>query len=367
MAEILPTDENTLDAVLELEEEETTTPTVTEDLTGANSIYLASIAEVPTYSEYQASQLSSETPSIPKVAYTIGKKVLSLDVETTGLNPWEYKLIVCTVWDLDEPKGSMRTFAGWDEQLLCEEMFDYIKGKEPDVILAFNAKFESRCFITRAMLYHIKAPWIWSVEWHDMLTMLEGGWKNGLSGTMPAGSEENWLKFFFNEVKPFNIEECFNGVREGRLDEMIIRNRTCVQGQGDMYQLFMYCQSQEEGQVQEEKPSATRIDELNQDAIILVNCEVCSAVNEVRDVSDPGQCWRCLANLPKPTAKNIIREQVRSVDWSLTGLSGDALKKAKAALATNKSELELQYVGNENAANIAIERLKELGIEPHSA
>ena len=38
------------------------------------------------------------------------------------------------------------------------------------------------------MLYHIRAPWIWSVEWHDMMTMLEGGWKNGLSGTMPAGS-----------------------------------------------------------------------------------------------------------------------------------------------------------------------------------
>lgn len=72
---------------------------------------------------------------------------------------------------------------------------------------------------------------------------------------MPAGSEENWLKFFFNEVKPFTIEECFQGVRAGRLDEMIIRNRTCVQGQGDMYQLFMYCQSQGEVSIKEESPA----------------------------------------------------------------------------------------------------------------
>lgn len=329
--------ENTLNAILDVEPTTVATAVVsTTDLSGS-SVNVASVqgeSQVKSYDEYKVDTLKSDTPIIPKVAYTIGKKVLSLDVETTGLNPWDYKVIVCSVWDLDEPKGSMKTFSGWEEEPLIKELFDYISSKNPEVILAFNAKFESRCFVTRAMLYHIRAPWIWSVEWHDMMAMLEGGWKNGLTGTMPAGSEENWLKFFFNEVKPYTIDECFEGIRNGSLDEMIMRNRTCVQGQGDMYQLFMYCQAAEEGKIKEEKPSAMRISELTEAGLILEACEVCQAVNEITDKNNPGQCWRCHANLPVPTAKNVIKEVVRDIDWSKVGLTE---KKSSSAATTAKS------------------------------
>ena len=367
MVEILPTSENTIN--VELEVDPVSLPSAQVDTSGISSDGSVKIAAstVPTYETYQIDQLSSKAQSIPKVAYTIGKKVLSLDVETTGLNPWEYKLIVCSVWDLDEPKGSMRTFAGWDEEVLVKDMFEYIASKEPDVILAFNAKFECRCFITRAMLYHIPAPWLLSVEWHDMMTMLEGGWKNGLSGTMPAGSEENWLKFFFNEVKPYTIEECFAGIRAGRLDEMIIRNRTCVQGQGDMYQLFMYCQASGETKIAEEKPSTARISEISEEGTVLVKCEVCGAVNEITDPSKPGQCWRCLSNLPKPTSNNIIKEVARDIDWAAVGYTAKEITAAKKDKTYNYN-LKLEEVGEGGSIEkSSITRLKELGVEPHTA
>lgn len=358
----LSTNENTYNAALVPIEEaidSLDTPIVQQQYTPR---YVSNI--VPSYETLILDNLAPKAPNIPKVSYTIGKKVLSLDVETTGLNPWEYKLIVCSVWDLDEPKANMVTFASWDEEQLCYDLFEYIASKNPEVILAFNAKFEARCFITRAMLYHIQAPWIWSVEWHDMLAMLEGGWKNGLTGSMPAGSEENWLKFFFNEEKPYTIEECFEGIRQGRLDEMIIRNRTCVQGQGDMYQLIMYCQSSNEGEIPEEKPTAERVDDVIDEGLLTVKCSVCSAVNEISTINNPGQCWRCSANLPEVTDKNVLREVARPIDWSLVGLSGDKLKAAKAEAKKAKQPLVLQPVGNENVGKTAIARLVDLGIAP---
>ena len=100
-----------------------------------------------------------------------------------------------------------------------------------------------------------------------------------------------------------------------------MRNRTCVQGQGDMYQLFMYCQASEEGKIKEEKPSAMRISEMSEAGLVLVPCSVCEAVNEVTNVDSPGQCWRCSADLPKPTAKNVIKEIAREIDWSKVGLT----------------------------------------------
>lgn len=324
MVEILPTDENTINVELE-----------------ALPVSQPGSAVEPYVASYKAPvniSLSSGnvTPAIPKVAYTLGKTVLSIDAETTGLNPWDYKLIVMSVWDLNEPKNTIKTFSGWDEEVLCKGLFAYIESKKPDVLLAFNAKFEQRCFTTRAMLYHLRAPWIWSCEWHDMMTMLEGGWKNGLSGTMPAGSEEDWLTFFFGESKPYSIDECFEGVRNGSLREFELRNRTCVQGQGDMYRLLMYCQASEEGKVAEVKPSTARIDELQAEGTVLEKCEVCEAVNEVTDPSNPGQCWRCLAALPKPDSKNIIKEVVRTIDWSQVGLTASQVKAAAAPTAAVK-------------------------------
>lgn len=280
--------------------------------------------------------LTSTTPNIPKVHTTLGKKVISLDIETTGLNPWEYQIVVCSCWDLGVPKSDMVTFAGWDEEELCTALFQWISDQQPDVILAFNAKFECRAFITRAMLYHINCPWIWTCEWHDMMTILNGGWNNYLTGTQPSGSEEDWLKFFFNEVKPFTIDECFEGIREGRLTEMILRNRTCVQGQGDMYQLLQYVAAPGPNYVTEEKPSSTRIDEWQAEGNVLVACDICGAINEqIRGLSDRN-CWRCLSALPQATDDNIIKEQVRTVDFSVTGLTAKEIAAKKKAAAEKK-------------------------------
>ena len=315
--------------------------------------------------EKDVSKLKAVTKTQAKVSYSSKQKVLSLDVETTGLNPWEYRMIVCSVWPLDIPKGQMVTFAGWDEEKLTRELFAYIEEQKPDIILAFNAKFECRCFVTRAMQYHIVAPWIWNVEWHDMMTMLEGGWKNGLSGTMPAGTEENWLAYFFGEVKPYNMDECFEGLRAGRLDEMIIRNRTCVQGQGDLYQLYQYCRFGADEEVAEEKPSVTRINEWSEGDPELVKCPVCSAINEIKESADPGQCWRCLAALPKPDANNLIRESVRPIDWAAAGYTAKTLAAAKKA-GTYNADITLTPVPEKDPQVPAMERLIKLGIPPHA-
>ena len=91
------------------------------------------------------------------------------------------------------------------------------------------------------------------------------------------------------------------------------------------------------------------------------------AVNELKDPSNPGQCWRCLANLPKPTAKNIIKEIVRDIDWAAVGYDAKKLAAAKKAGEYNKN-IKLEEVGEGGSIEqSSIKRLAELGIMPHSA
>ena len=285
----------------------------------------ALLALYPTANQIALESLSRSYLSSSKIAKTDdnlspSKKVLSIDVETTGVNPWDYQLLVCSVWDLSKPKSDMATFAGWDEEQLCIDLMSYIAEQDPDVLLAYNAKYEVRCFVSRAALYHIQAPWIWDVEWHDLMSMLEGGWKNGLTGSQPVGSEEQWYEFFFGERKPYTIDQCFEGVRAGSLTEFIIRNRTCVAAQGDIYKLILHASAEWGEVVKEDKPSVARISEFAGQGKGTLACEVCSAVNEVPLSGDPGQCWRCYARLPQPTSLNLIKEKVRTVDYEKVGL-----------------------------------------------
>ena len=77
-----------------------------------------------------------------------------------------------------------------------------------------------------------------------------------------------------------------------------------------------------------------RISEMSEAGLVLVPCSVCEAVNEVTNVDSPGQCWRCSADLPKPTAKNVIKEIAREIDWSKVGLSEK--KSTSASTSTAK-------------------------------
>ena len=358
MSEELPSELNSITVSLTpiAETQPSSVPSLSGLVQTAEGVYSA----VP----YDPSKLDYQKSAKAAPEFQTDKTILSLDVETTGTNPWEYRLIVCSVWDLNEPKANMVTFASWDEEQLTKDLFEYIASKDPDIILAFNAKFENRCFVSRSMQFRIPAPWIWSAEWHDLMYILEGGWKNGLQGSQPTGSEENWLMYFFGETKPYTIDECFEGIRQGRLDEMIIRNRTCVAGQGDIYQLYLYSRYGLQEEIPEEKPTVTRIEEWMAEGKVLVKCSVCGAVNEVFDPNNPGQCWRCLANLPAPSPENIVREAVRPVDWGAVGYTAKELAAAQKA-GTYQPVTELQPVAPEAPQVTAMQRLIRLGVEPH--
>ena len=79
MPTIVPTDENTLNVELEVDAQSQVSSAVDYSGLNATSSVAAVTSKVPTYEQYQTSQLSSSTPSIAKVAYTIGKKVLSIE------------------------------------------------------------------------------------------------------------------------------------------------------------------------------------------------------------------------------------------------------------------------------------------------
>lgn len=264
------------------------------------------------------------------------KKTICFDCEATGTDPWDYRFLVVSFWDLSLPVSEMVTFSGWDEEKLTREVADYLNREKPERLVCYNNGYDQRCLLSRFMLYNTPVPGWNKIEQIDVMEILKKGTTQNIYSSQSPGAEEQWLEFFFGEKKPYSIEECFEGIRNYDLTRLILRNRTCVESEGCLYLLFRQVTDEESDLPALTKPTVVHISEAAEAGKCLVACEACGAVNEVDCGASGGQCWRCLAALPVATKENVVREPERSYDYSNVGLSEKSTSGTKKT-GSNKS------------------------------
>lgn len=274
------------------------------------------IEPAPTINPYQASYVAKASPNV-----VLGKKTICYDTETTGVNPWEYRLLGCSFWDLNKPITTMETFFSFDEEQLTRDIAEYLNREKPEILVQYNNGYDERALLTRFMLYQVKVPGWNDIVQVDVMQILCRGTTQSIYSSQPNGSDEQWYKYFFNEVKPYNIAECFEGVRNLDLYRMRTRNRTCVQSEGLIYLLFRHVTDAEESGLVETQSTQVYVDEEAALGKYLIVCPTCYAENVVLKDSHNNKCWRCLGNLPDPTDANRIKESLRPFDFSKVGLS----------------------------------------------
>lgn len=314
-----------------LEEQDESQNKLTEGVSGnVVNIVLSEEEDVP---------LTSDSPKYKTPTYDGQDRYVSIDFETTGTDPWDYRFIVASLWDISTPISEEITFAGWDEEQLTQDVVEAMKSFMPCKFLVYNGGFEQRCLMSRMLLYQVPFPGWNDIEWIDVMDLMKKGtWSRNVYSSQSAGSEEDWLFYFFGEKKPYNIDECFEGVREGDLTRMVLRNRTCVQGVGEMYILFLKMTEPQGFDTEEFKPSAVFVDEAQEAGICNVECPACKAVNTVPCSSKANTCWRCLGDIPDPSGKNVIKETLRDYDFTKVGLK-NTKSTTKSTTTTKKQRV----------------------------
>ena len=307
----LPNENNQANFVLEVEPTTQASPAV--DMTGIRESISFEDAVIKPYS-------TPANPGYAKVETPLNEKIIVWDTETTGTNPWEYRLIVISCWDLSKPISTMETFASFDEEELTNQFAEYLNREKPSAMVCYNNGFDQRAVLSRFMLYQTKVPGWNQIKQIDMMEILKKGTTQSIASSQPTGSEEQWFFYFFGEKKPYTIEECFEGVRNNDLTPMIIRNRTCTASEGWLYLLFREMTDSVELEVVEDRPTLTDLDEAKEKGICVVQCPACEALNTVPCTSKDNTCYRCSGNIPDPTDKNVMKEKVRPYDFSTVGL-----------------------------------------------
>lgn len=318
---------------LELEPE----PTETTNTTPApvSQPYVSPQASVKTLSWAQAVKPTvKSTPAI-----STDKKIICWDCETTGVNPWDYRLVVASFWDLSLPVSQMITFADWDEEALCREIADYLNAEAPDLMTGFNTAFDIRALVSRCMFYQQPCPAIFSASHEDTRDLMKKGIWGYVYSDQASGTLEEWAKYLYDESKPFTIEEIFAAMDEGDLNPSMVRNRWDVYIEGQIYILSKYVQN---GDIAPEfilKPTLAQRDESKAAGVVSVKCPTCYTINEFPLDRTSIECYVCANTIARPSSLGMLQEVTRPiVTPAEAAAQAAALKKSTATKKTTTAK-----------------------------
>ena len=284
--------------------------------------------------------------SKPKPELTGNEKVICWDLETTGINVYNSRIILGSFWDLSKPKSEMVTFYDEDEETMVAEMMDYLNMEMPDIMTGYNTPFDVKFLTSRAVLYQLPAKGIFNAKHHEEMEFWgKGVEQSGLTYSNP-GTLEDLALFLFHELKPYAIEACFDAYADGDIMPMFIRNRWDVATEGDAYKLVNYVKRtsvlDEDRESIRDVPDQPREFEGDVD----IQCPRCLQAQVYTYNKEGQRCYICDLPLPVPTKEMIVNNdriinlEVYEAQHAQYQTKEGALEKSQKAYATEEAMLQ---------------------------
>lgn len=237
------------------------------------------------------------------------KVYVSLDFETSGTKPWESRLLGVGAIVIGADYSELFQKFSFDEEEVINNTLDYLDDTKPDALVAHNLAFECQWMAAKCMYFQLQCPWLMKCELLDTQILLKHGTFRNIASSMAAGSEENWINYVFGMEKPYQIDECFEGVARGSLFELQMRNKVCVIGVAELFKVFCWMLGVR-AKIKKESliPSTMAREESATTGTIMIQCPVCKQVQAVR-VKQPGQkCFVCGNELPVVSVEQALPE-----------------------------------------------------------
>lgn len=147
--------------------------------------------------------MKKPNPAVYNTASKINKDLRSLsnrcvlDIETTGLNPWESKLVCIGVMDTETKK--VVTFYHENEEEMLKVFLDYFSRKQFNEVIGYNVLFDARFLFGKCLRYELQANRFFSVIFTDLMWTMKSVIKK-YSFNRP-GTLQEWIEFLFDDGK----------------------------------------------------------------------------------------------------------------------------------------------------------------------
>jgi DNA polymerase elongation subunit (family B) len=142
---------------------------------------------------------------------------LILDIETTGIDPTENRIVCISV--KDTARDRIYSFQEEDESSLLTKFFLFVNRRNVERIVAYNTPFDRRFIAARAALHNVETSGFLEIEYEDLMSVLtNGGYCYSRNDTH---SLDEWAEFFLDEEKLMEGGSVPEKYEEGKIEEIV--------------------------------------------------------------------------------------------------------------------------------------------------
>ena len=166
------------------------------------------------------------------------------DMETTGINPWDSRVICISYMNTADPELEAKTLYSENEEDMIYAFLQTLQDLNAVELIGYNLSFDMRFFWAKCMRYRIEARILQDVSTHDMMEVMEKTRPGYRYGRNKAGGLEDWSQFLFGTSKEITIPEMLRLWGQGDIEPIAAYNRSDVR---KTYQLWALEQQVNQG------------------------------------------------------------------------------------------------------------------------
>lgn len=169
-----------------------------------------------------------------------------LDIETTGLDPWDSKMIcigaldVATVASLEDIAKNTIVFASDDESQMIDNFIDWFKRNEFTQIIGYNLSFDHRFIFAKCLKFMVPCSQFRYADMYDIMQVMQQVKREFVYGFNKAGSMSLWTEYLFGRTKTMTIEDMLKAYKEGRIQDIVEYNKDDVRSTYDLWALIRF-------------------------------------------------------------------------------------------------------------------------------
>lgn len=154
-------------------------------------------------------------PLRPNIPITPRSKQLVVNIETLGLYPWESRIIAIGMVDAADLNAQPLVLMVESEREMLLDFFKLFRDLDYTSIVAYNASFDFRFIIARAMLYGFSCKEFQDADIIDVMRCMTYGRLEYTWGNQKSGRLDQWTDLYYGFPKPFDDLEMMKLYEQG--------------------------------------------------------------------------------------------------------------------------------------------------------
>ncbi len=158
--------------------------------------------------------------------FTVPKKSLVIDIETTGTDPTETRLMVIGYLDPAPENPETVVILEATEEKTLRAFMDFYEAEGYSEIIGYNVDFDFRYLFTLLQKYRIQAPNYMKSDLYDMLQVQKTGQPRFVSTLNKPNKLEDWGEHLLGLEKDGTNKEVQEAWEKGNFEIVIAHNQT---------------------------------------------------------------------------------------------------------------------------------------------